>query len=238
MVLEKTLENPLDCKEIKLVKSQGNQPWIFIGRTDVEAETPILWPPDVKNWLIEKTLMLGKIEGRRRRGWQKTIWCRMAPPTQWTWVWAGSGRWWSTEKAGVLQSMVSQKIGHDWLTEQQQNVLSAPSRNFGPRLLWERLDDYLVQCFLNGGGGQGIILVGCGEHTEAVEGQDAVVTMCKVRALLFTKKVHLHMVRFYNTHINLQYQYYTVLNFMYIADRIGFSLLAPGHNDYAKLHVN
>ena len=62
MVLEKTLESPLDSQEIKPVNPNGNQPWIFIGRTDAEAETPILWPPDVK------TLMLRKTEGKRRRG--------------------------------------------------------------------------------------------------------------------------------------------------------------------------
>ena len=56
------------CKEIQPVYPKGNQSWIFIGRTDIEAETPILWPPDTKSWLIAKTLMLGKIEGRRRRG--------------------------------------------------------------------------------------------------------------------------------------------------------------------------
>ena len=65
--LEKTLENPLDGKEIKLGNSKGNQPWIFTGRTDTEAEAPILWPPDAKSWLTGKNLMLGKIEGRRRR---------------------------------------------------------------------------------------------------------------------------------------------------------------------------
>ena len=68
VVLEKTLENTLDCKEIQPVHPKGDQSWIFIGRTDAEAETPILWPPDAKNWLIWKDLMLGKIEGRRRRG--------------------------------------------------------------------------------------------------------------------------------------------------------------------------
>ena len=73
LVLEKTLERPLDCKEIQPVHLKGNQPWIFIGRTDVEAKTPILWPPDAKNWLIGKTLMLGKIEGRTR-GWQRMRW--------------------------------------------------------------------------------------------------------------------------------------------------------------------
>ena len=68
MVLEKTFESPLDCKEIKSVNPKGNQPRIFIGRTDAEAEAPILWPTDAKNGLIlEKTLMLGKIEGKRRR---------------------------------------------------------------------------------------------------------------------------------------------------------------------------
>ena len=70
VVLEKTLESPLDCKEIKPIQPKGNQSWIFIGRTDVEAETPILWPADAKNWLIWTTLMLGKIEGRRRTGQQ------------------------------------------------------------------------------------------------------------------------------------------------------------------------
>ena len=74
VVTEKTLESPLDCKEIQPVNLKGNQPWIFIGRTDPEAETPILWPPDAKSWLIEKTLMLGKFENRRRRGWQRMRW--------------------------------------------------------------------------------------------------------------------------------------------------------------------
>ena len=68
MVLKKTLESPLDCKEIQLVHSKGDQSWVFIGRTDIEAETPILWPPDAKADSLEKTLMVGKIEGRRRRG--------------------------------------------------------------------------------------------------------------------------------------------------------------------------
>ena len=73
MVLDKTLESPLDCKEIQPVHPKGNQSWIFIGRTGVEAETPIFWPPDVKSRPILKTLMLGMIEGRRR-GWQRMRW--------------------------------------------------------------------------------------------------------------------------------------------------------------------
>ena len=67
MVLEKTLESPSDCKQNQPVHPKGDQSWVFIGRTDVEGETPILWPPDEKSWLVEKTLILEKIEGRRRR---------------------------------------------------------------------------------------------------------------------------------------------------------------------------
>ena len=74
MVLEKTLESPLDCKEIQLVHPKGDQSWVFIGRTGVEAETPILWPPDGKADSFEKTLMLGKIKGRSRRGRQRMRW--------------------------------------------------------------------------------------------------------------------------------------------------------------------
>ena len=74
VVLEKTGESPLDCKEIQPVHPKGNLSWIFIGRTDAKAETPILWPPDVKNWLTGKDPDTGKIEGRRRRGRQKMRW--------------------------------------------------------------------------------------------------------------------------------------------------------------------
>ena len=75
VALEKTLESRLDCKEIQPVHPKGNQSWIFIGRTDAEAETPLVWPPDVK-WSdsCERTLMLGKIEGKRRRRWQRMRW--------------------------------------------------------------------------------------------------------------------------------------------------------------------
>ena len=74
MVLEKTLESPLDCKEIQPVHSEGDQPWDFFGRNDAKAETPILWPPMRRADSLEKTLMLGKIEGRRRRGQQRMRW--------------------------------------------------------------------------------------------------------------------------------------------------------------------
>ena len=73
-MLEKTLESPLDCKEIQLVHSKGNQPWVFFGRNDAETETPVLWPPHAKVDSLEKTLMLGGIGGRRRRGRQRMRW--------------------------------------------------------------------------------------------------------------------------------------------------------------------
>ena len=74
VVVEKTLESPLDFKEIKPVHPKGNQSWIFIGSTDAGVETPILWPPDGKKWLIGKDPILGNIEGRRRRGQQRIRW--------------------------------------------------------------------------------------------------------------------------------------------------------------------
>ena len=115
VVLEKTLESPLDCKEIQPVHSEGDQPWVFIARgTDAEAETPILWPPDAKNWPIGKDPDAGK-DWRREEDRQWDGW--MASPSQWTWVWASSRSWWRTGKPGVLQSMGSQRVGHDWATE-------------------------------------------------------------------------------------------------------------------------
>ena len=89
VVLEKTLESPLDCKQIQPVNPNGNQSWIFIGRTDAEAETPILWPPDLNNWLIGKDTgaakdwRQGEKDRRKWDGW-------MALTTRWTWIWASS----------------------------------------------------------------------------------------------------------------------------------------------------
>ena len=74
MVLEKTLESPLDCKEIQPVHSKGDQSWVFIGRNDAKAETPVLWPPHERVDSLEKTLLLGGIGGRRRRGLQRMKW--------------------------------------------------------------------------------------------------------------------------------------------------------------------
>ena len=117
VVLEKTLESGLDCKEIQPVIPKGNQSWIFIGRTDAETETLMLWHLIRRIDSLEKTLMLGKIEGRRRRGWQRMSWLdELASLTQWTWVWTNSRSWWWTGRPGVLQSVGSQRVGHNWAT--------------------------------------------------------------------------------------------------------------------------
>ena len=109
VVLEKTLESPLHCKDMKPVNCKGNHSWIFIGRTEAEAETPIFVYLMRRTDSPEKTLMLGrlKVEGEGdNRGWDD--W--MASLTQWTWVWAISRSWWWTGKSGILQSMGSQRL--------------------------------------------------------------------------------------------------------------------------------
>ena len=107
MVLEKTLESPLDCKEIQPVNTKGNQSWIFIGKTDAEAETPILWSPDAKNWLIWKDPDAGKDWRQEEKGLDRGWDGWMASLTQWTRVWVSSGSWWWAVKPGLLQSMGS-----------------------------------------------------------------------------------------------------------------------------------
>ena len=117
VVLEETLESPLDRKDIQPVLSKRDQSWVFTARTDVETETPILWLPDAKSWLIWKDPDAGerlKAGGEEDdRGWDG--W--MASLTQWIWVWVGSGSWWWTGRPGVLQFMGLQRVGHDWVTE-------------------------------------------------------------------------------------------------------------------------
>ena len=108
VVLEKTLESPLDCKEIQPVHSKGDQSWMFFGRTDVKAETPILWPHFVKSWLIVKDSDAGRDwQQEEKESTEDEMAGWMAPPTQWTWFWMISGRWWWTGKPGVLQFMES-----------------------------------------------------------------------------------------------------------------------------------
>ena len=117
MVLEKTLESPLDCKEIQPVHHKGNQSWIFIGRTDAKAEAPIVWPPDVKNWLIGKDPDAGKDGRQAEKGMIEDEMVGMASLTLGTWVWASSRSWWWTGKPDVLQSVGLQRVRHDWATE-------------------------------------------------------------------------------------------------------------------------
>ena len=106
MVLEKTLESPLDGKEIQPVHPEGDQSWVFIGRTDVEVETLILWPPDAKNWLIGKDPDAGKDWRQEKKGTteDEMVWLHYC---QWTWIWVSSESWWWTGTPGMLQSMGS-----------------------------------------------------------------------------------------------------------------------------------
>ena len=117
VVLEKTLESPLDCKEIQPVHPKGNQSWIFIGRTDTAADTPILWPPDAKNWLIVKNPDAGKDWRWEEKGMTEDEMVWMASWTQRSWVLISFGSWWWTGKLVVLQSMGSQRVGHNWAIE-------------------------------------------------------------------------------------------------------------------------
>ena len=129
VVLEKTPENPLDCKEIKPVNPKGNQFSIFIRRTDAEAEAPILWPPDVKGWLIRKNPDAGKDWRQEEKettedqtvGWHHRL--------DGHWVWASSRSWWWTGKPGVLQSMVLQRVGHNWATQLNWCIYPKPMSN-------------------------------------------------------------------------------------------------------------
>ena len=129
VVLEKTLESPLDWMEIRSVHPKGDQSWILIGSTDAETETPIFWPLDTKSWNTnslttwykelthwerpwcwERLKAGGEGDDRGWDGW-------MASLTQWTWVWVNSGSWWWTGRPGMLWSMGSQRVRHDWATE-------------------------------------------------------------------------------------------------------------------------
>ena len=123
VVLEKTLESPLDCKEIQPVHPKGNQSWLFIVRTDAEAETPntlATWCEELIHWkrpcCWERLKVRGEGDDRAWDGW-------MASPTQWKWVWVSSESWWWTGRLGMLQSMGSQRVGHNWATELNWKVI-------------------------------------------------------------------------------------------------------------------
>ena len=122
VVLEKTLESPLDGKELQPVHPKGDQSWVFIGRTDVEDETPILWPPDAKSWLIGKDPDAGKDWGQEEKGttedkmggWHHRLYGH-------GFGWTRS--WWWTGRPGMLRFMGSQRVGHNWVTELNWNCL-------------------------------------------------------------------------------------------------------------------
>ena len=139
VVLEKTLESPLGCKETQPVHLKGNQSWIFIGRTDVEAETPILWQPDAKNWLVWKDSDAGKDWRWEEMTEDEVVGWHHHPTssnTQWTWVWVNSGSWWWTGRPGVLQSMGSQSQTQlsDW-TEPNWTELYRYTMTYSTNLL-------------------------------------------------------------------------------------------------------
>ena len=116
VVLEKTLESPLDCKEIQPVHSKRDESWVFFGRNDAKAETPVLWPTHAKSWLIGKNSDAGRDwrqEEKGMTGWDG--W--MASLTQSTWVWVNSGSCWWTRRPRTLHLMGSQRVRHDWVTE-------------------------------------------------------------------------------------------------------------------------
>ena len=116
VVFEKTLESPLDCKKIQRVHSKGDQPWKVIGKTcwNWNSNTLATWCKELihlkRPWCWERLNVGGEGDNRGWDGW-------MASPTWCTWVWAIFGSWWWTRKPGVLQSMGSQKVRHDWATE-------------------------------------------------------------------------------------------------------------------------
>ena len=124
VVLEKTLESPLDCKEIQPVHTKGDQPWVFFGRNDAKAENPVLWPPHAelshwkRPWCWEGLGAGGEGDNRGWDGW-------MASPTQWMWVWVNFRSWLRTGRPGMLRFMGLQGVGHDWVTELNWTELNA-----------------------------------------------------------------------------------------------------------------
>ena len=118
-----TVESPWNCKEIKPTNPKGNQPWIFTGRTNAEAEAPMLWLPDIQLFGEDATLCWERLRTRGEggdRGWDVL----MASLTQWAWDWLNSRRQWRIGKPGVVQSMGLQRVGHYWATENNKNPIN------------------------------------------------------------------------------------------------------------------
>ena len=133
VVLEKTLESPLDCKEIKSVNPKGNQPWILIGSTEADAEAPILWPPDWRANSLEMTLMLAKTESKMRRGWQRMRWLDSITDSMDRNL---SKLWGLVEDRGSYHASIplhlwSHRVSHDLVTEQQQQPCKEDLYIFG-----------------------------------------------------------------------------------------------------------
>ena len=141
VVLEKTLESPLDCKEIQPIRLRGNQSWIFIGTTDAKAETPVLWPPDEESWLIKKDPDAGKDWRQREKG---TTEDKMVG-------WHHRLNRQEFEQApgvgdGVLQSMELQKVRHNWATEQRQQRDVYRHSPTGPSFYGKQVMDPELTC--------------------------------------------------------------------------------------------
>ena len=151
VVLEKALERPLDCKEIQPVHPKGNQSWTFIGRTDAEAEAPsalATWCKELTHWkrpwCCERLKAGGEGDDIGWDGW-------MASPTQRTWVWVSSRSWWWTGKPGILQSMGSQRVRHDCVTELHWRKFmknkKQSAHNFGGRDSYREIKSWSLFCW-------------------------------------------------------------------------------------------
>ena len=123
--LEKTLESPLDCKEIQPVHSEGDQPWDFFGRNDAKAETPVLWPPHEKSWLSGKDSDAGRDWGQEEKGTAEGEMTRWHHDSM-------DVRWWWTGIPGVLRFIQLQRVGYDWATELDWNELTVTLIHLNP----------------------------------------------------------------------------------------------------------
>ena len=122
------------------------QPWDFFERNDAKAETPVLWPPHAKSWLIGKDSDAGRDLGAGEEGDNTGCDGWMASLTRWTWVWVNSGSWWWTGRPGVLQLMGSQRVGHDWATEPNWTDMSVMLRVefLGRNMNWGFVNMYII----------------------------------------------------------------------------------------------
>ena len=142
-------EHPLSVCLYHILRIYVYEFWIFVGMTDAEAEAPIFWPSDAENWLIGKDPVAGKDWRQEEKGYDTFSSLRgwdgwMALLTQWTWVWASPRSWWWTGDPGVLQSMGSQRVRHDWVTDWNHYWHSLDFLDFsltGHELCWVTDDD-------------------------------------------------------------------------------------------------